>query len=72
MPLERIVYVYDMYIDDDMISVSLATIEFKTDGDGTKVIVNEQGSFLDGYDDAGSRKHGTGFLLDYLGASLAD
>ena len=72
VPLERIVYVYDMYIGDDMISVSLATIEFQADGDGTKVVVNEQGTFLDGYDDAGSREHGTGFLLDYLGASLAD
>jgi hypothetical protein len=26
--------------------------------------------FLDGYDDAGKRKHGTGDLLDKLGASL--
>ncbi len=33
--------------------------------------MTEQGAFLDGYDDAGSREHGTGFLLDKLGASLA-
>ena len=32
--------------------------------------VTEQGAFLDGYDDAGSRERGTGFLLDRLGASL--
>ncbi len=33
-------------------------------------MVTEQGAFLDGYDDAGSREQGTGFLLDRLGASL--
>jgi hypothetical protein len=33
-------------------------------------VVSEQGAFLDGYDDAGSRERGTGFLLDRLGASL--
>jgi len=32
--------------------------------------VTEQGAFLDGYDDAGSREHGTNFLLDALGKSL--
>ena len=32
--------------------------------------VTEEGAFLDGYDDAGSRERGTGFLLDKLGASL--
>ncbi len=34
--------------------------------------VTEQGAFLDGYDDAGSREQGTGHLLDALGASLQD
>jgi uncharacterized protein YndB with AHSA1/START domain len=29
-----------------------------------------QGAFLDGYDDAGSREHGSNFLLDALGNSL--
>jgi hypothetical protein len=36
---------------------------------GTRLRVTEQGAFLDGYDDAGSREHGTGLLLDRLGAS---
>jgi uncharacterized protein YndB with AHSA1/START domain len=47
-------------------------IELKRDGSGTRLTVTEQGAFLDGYDDAGSREHGTGILLDYLGASLKD
>ena len=37
---------------------------------GTRLKITEQGAFLDGYDDAGSREHGTGLLLDRLGASL--
>ena len=41
-------------------------------GAGTRLIVTEQGAFLDGYDDAGSREHGTRLLMDRLGASLAD
>jgi hypothetical protein len=34
--------------------------------------MTEQGAFLDGYDDAGSRERGTQFLLDALGRSLED
>jgi hypothetical protein len=44
----------------------------KRDGGGTKLMVAEQGAFLDGYDDSGSREHGTAYLLDGLGASLID
>ena len=37
---------------------------------GTKMILTEQGAFLDGYDDAGSRERGTGSLMDALEKSL--
>jgi uncharacterized protein YndB with AHSA1/START domain len=70
VPDERLVYAYEMHLDDRKISVSLATIELKPEGRGTRLAVTEQGTFLDGYDDAGSREKGTGFLLDQLGASL--
>lgn len=66
----RIVYVYDMYADRTKISVSLATITFEKSGKGTKLTVTEQGVFLDGYDDAGSRERGTNELMDKLGRSL--
>jgi hypothetical protein len=59
-------------MDDKKISVSLATMQLKADGGQTTLTVTEQGAFLDGYDDAGSREHGTGYLLDALGKSLAD
>jgi len=67
---KRIVYSYSMHIDDRKISVSLATIEFGPSGKGTQLILTEQGAFLDGYDDAGSRERGTGGLLDALEKSL--
>jgi uncharacterized protein YndB with AHSA1/START domain len=70
IPGARIVYVYEMRLDGTKISVSLATLEFKADGAGTRFILTEQGAFLDGYDDAGSREHGTGELIDKLGVSL--
>lgn len=67
---ERIVYSYQMHLDARKISVSLATLELKTAGAGTQLVMTEQGAFLDGYDDNGSREHGSNFLLDALGASL--
>jgi uncharacterized protein YndB with AHSA1/START domain len=67
---KRIVYSYSMHIDEKKISVSLATIEFEPSGKGTRLILTEQGAFLDGYDDAGSRERGTGELMNALGKSL--
>jgi uncharacterized protein YndB with AHSA1/START domain len=71
VPNQRIVYVYDMHIDGTKISVSLAVVQFAKAGEGTRLSVTEHGAFLDGSDDNGSREHGTGILLDQLGASLA-
>lgn len=53
-----------------MRSVVHATLQLESHGARTTLKVTEQGAFLDGYDDAGSRAHGTGLLLDALGASL--
>ncbi len=72
IPNERLIYSYVMHLNDKKISVSLATMQLKAEGDKTTLQVSEQGAFLDGYDDAGSREHGTGHLLDALGASLRD
>jgi uncharacterized protein YndB with AHSA1/START domain len=69
---ERLIYSYVMHLDDRKISVSLATMQLTADGGKTTLRVSEQGAFLDGYDDNGSREHGTGFLLDALGASLVE
>jgi uncharacterized protein YndB with AHSA1/START domain len=72
IPNERLVYSYELRLDEKKISVSLATLQLKAEGANTTLIVTEQGAFLDGYDDAGSREAGTDHLLDALGASLQD
>jgi uncharacterized protein YndB with AHSA1/START domain len=66
----RIIYSYVMHLDGKKISVSQASIEIVPEGVGTKLVVTEYGDFLDGYDDAGSREHGTNFLMDRLDKSL--
>ncbi len=70
VPGERIVYVYEMRIDGVKISASLATLQFKPATEGTRLTVTEQGAFLDGYDDAGSREQGTAELLEQVRLSL--
>jgi uncharacterized protein YndB with AHSA1/START domain len=70
VPDERIIYTYDMDLGGPRISVSLTTIEIRPEGAGARLTFTEQGVFLDGYDDAGSREHGTRWLLDKLAESL--
>lgn len=70
VPNERIVYAYEMHLDDRRISVSLATIEFKASGRGTRLVFTEQGTFLDGYDYPAEREEGTRVGLDNLGKEL--
>ena len=70
VPDERIIMSYDMHLDDKRISVSLATVELKPAGGGTRLVFTEQGAFLDGFDDPGQREKGTLDLLDALGAEL--
>jgi uncharacterized protein YndB with AHSA1/START domain len=70
VPDRRIIYSYDMHLDDTRISVSLTTVEFKPDGSGTRLIFTEQGVFLDGTDSAATREQGTQGLFDKLEAAL--
>ena len=70
IPNERIVYTYEMVVDGKRISVSLATIEFKPEGDGTRLSLTEHGAYFDGSDDGSGREHGTRLLIDALVASV--
>jgi uncharacterized protein YndB with AHSA1/START domain len=67
---ERIVYTYSMRLDQTLISVSVATVEFRSEGAGTRLVLTEQGAYLDGHDSPEQRQHGAGELLDALGAEL--
>lgn len=67
IPDARLVYSYTMHMGERKISVSLAVFELQAVGQGTQLTLTEHGAFLDGYDDAGSREHGSGLLLDAIG-----
>lgn len=68
---ERIVYSYEMRLNDQRMSVSLATIELLPEGDGTRLIMTEQDAFLDGLDTGASREEGSVELLDAIGEAIA-
>ena len=70
VPNERIVYAYEMYLDAQRISVSVASIEFKPAGKGTRFVLTEQGAFLDGFDNPALREEGTRELVEALARSL--
>jgi len=72
VPNERIIYTYEMHIGEKRISVSLATIELKKAGKGTRMTFTEQGAFLDDFDQPETREEGTKVLLDRLAQSLKD
>jgi len=67
---QRIVTTYEMQMDGARISVSVATLEFQPDGSGTRLVMTEQGAYLDGIDTAAERERGTSDLLANLGTYL--
>jgi uncharacterized protein YndB with AHSA1/START domain len=70
VPDNRIIYTYEMTMDGKRISVSLATIELFADGSGTRMVVKEDGAFLDGLDNYKQREEGTNYLIDQMGKWL--
>jgi uncharacterized protein YndB with AHSA1/START domain len=69
---ERIVYAYEMHLNDARISVSVATVEFRPEGSGTHLVITEHGAFLDGLDNVEQRRAGTESLVDQLGKALTE
>jgi uncharacterized protein YndB with AHSA1/START domain len=68
---QRIVFTYDMWVDDRHISTSLTTIALEPERDGTRLTYTEQGVHFDGLDTVEGREEGTRGLLDNLGSLLA-
>jgi uncharacterized protein YndB with AHSA1/START domain len=66
VPDNRIVYAYDMTMDGARMSVSVATVEFRERGKGTKMVVTEYGAFLDGHDTVEQRRKGTEMMIEGL------
>ena len=72
-PGVRLVYVYDMHLSGKHHSVSIATVEFIGDPDGTRLRFTEQVTFVDGTDGRSgtiSRKRGTNAHLERIAALL--
>lgn len=71
VPDERIVYAYEMYLGEERMSVSLATVLFEADAAGTRLTFTEQVVMLDDRWDVPGRELGTREGLDNLGKELA-
>ena len=67
---QRMIFTYDMWVDERHMSTSLTTIVVEPDGDGTRLTYTEQGVHLDGLDTVDGREEGTRGLLDKLGSFL--
>lgn len=70
VPNERIIYSYDMHLEDARISVSQSTVEFHPDGACTRMVYTEQAVFLDGLDKPEFRERGSRDLFDNLERQL--
>ena len=69
---DRILFAYDLLLDEQLISVSLTTVEMRPDGEGTHLVFTEHGAFLDDLEDPAEREHGTSLMLDGLAAALGE
>jgi uncharacterized protein YndB with AHSA1/START domain len=69
---ERIVYTSVLSEQDIVSTVSLATVEFVAESEGTRLVLVESGAYLDGRETPEWREHGTGDWLDALGRHLSN
>jgi uncharacterized protein YndB with AHSA1/START domain len=67
---ERIVYTTALFADEVLSTVSLTTVQFIPEGDGTRLVLAEQGTFLDDQEQPEWREQGTGDWLDALGREV--
>jgi uncharacterized protein YndB with AHSA1/START domain len=70
VPERRIVYVSTLYADGRPATVSLTSVQFRPDGQGTRLELTEHGAFLDGQEQPSWRERGTNAQLDALGRAL--
>jgi uncharacterized protein YndB with AHSA1/START domain len=70
VPSARIVYSSTLSVGDKVATVSLTTVEISPAGGGSRLVLTEQGTYLDGLEDPRWREQGTSDQLDALGADL--
>jgi uncharacterized protein YndB with AHSA1/START domain len=71
VPEQRIVYTSTMTADKTLTTVSITTVEFVPEGTGTKLVLAQQGTYLDGHEEPSWREQGTNDQLDALGAEFS-
>jgi uncharacterized protein YndB with AHSA1/START domain len=70
VPGHRIVYASTLSADDTVSTVSVTTIDIAEADDGARLLLTEQGTFLDGLEEPSWREQGTSSWLDALGSEL--
>jgi uncharacterized protein YndB with AHSA1/START domain len=68
---ERIVYTSVLCEGNTVATVSMTTVEFVSEGEGTHLLLVEAGAYLDGREQAAWREQGTSDWLDALGKDPA-
>ena len=73
VPQQRIVYTSTLSTETDLMTISLTTVEFTPGEDGgTRLVLTEQGAYLDGHEQPAWREEGTASQLDALAAELKE
>jgi uncharacterized protein YndB with AHSA1/START domain len=70
VPNVRAIYNYEMTMNGERISATVAAVELEPVDGGTRLKLTEHGIFLDGLDKVSAREHGTELLLDQLATAL--
>jgi uncharacterized protein YndB with AHSA1/START domain len=70
VPEQRIVYSSTLSGGKVLATVSVTTVELTAEGAGTRLVLTEQDTFLDGAEEPAWREQGTGDWLDRLGEVL--
>jgi uncharacterized protein YndB with AHSA1/START domain len=70
VPERRIVFSSTLSVGPQVATVSITTVEFWADGTRTRLMLTEQGTFLDGLEQPAWREEGTGQQLDALATEL--
>jgi uncharacterized protein YndB with AHSA1/START domain len=70
VPDERIVYASALRVGETLATASLTTVEFSPAGGGTRLLLSEQGTCLDGHEEPAWREQGTSDWLAGLDAEL--
>lgn len=67
---ERIVFSSNLMADDQIVTISLTTVELSSSNGGTRMVLTQQNVFLDGHEQPHWRRAGTTAQLDALGTEL--